>query len=176
MITVTSTSQSLSKLTLCLNSNSTGLNLASSMYTFLLEWFSLPTSVFNCLKDPIKLPNQIAAPPGPLAQPIQPQVPLPVLPVNQNPPVPQVDQPLPLPDLPPVAGPSGLQPQAHQHDLRPQKDLNYKEQHTGIKQRCRKLRRQGKAVVTRLAPGSFSQKKPPPDSPSQNTDNPGPSS
>ncbi len=110
-------------------------------------------------------PAQLVLPP----QIVQPQVP-------PGPPVPQVVQIQPPPDLQPIARPSGLQNQAHQHDLRPCQDLNYKELHTGIKQRCRKLRRQAKAMVTRLAPGSFSPNQPHPDSPSQNTDNQGPSS
>jgi len=54
--------------------------------------------------------------------------------------------------------------------------LDNKELHTGIKQRCRKLHRQAKAMVTKLAPGAFSPKQPPPDPPSQNMGNPGPSS
>jgi hypothetical protein len=131
---------------------------------------------FQLPPDSIKPPNLIAAPPNPVAPAVQPQIPPPLI-HNQNQAVPQVDQPQvdqpqPIPDQQPVAGPSGLQPQTHQHDLRPQPDLNYKELHTGIKQRCRKLRRQAKAVVTKLAPGSFSPKQPPPD-PSSNQ---GPSS
>jgi hypothetical protein len=78
----------------------------------------------------------------------------------------QQEQPQPAQDQQPVAGPSRQQPQS-QHDLGPRQDINYKELHTGIKQRCHKLRRQAKAVVTKLAPGSFSQKQPPPD-PSSN--------
>jgi hypothetical protein len=39
--------------------------------------------------------------------------------------------------------------------------LDNKELHTGIKQRCRKLHRQAKAMVTKLAPGAFSPKQPP---------------
>ncbi len=79
-------------------------------------------------------------------------------------------------DQPPIARPSGVQQPVHQHDLRPRQDLNYKELHTRIKQRCHKLCRQAKAVVTKLALGSFSPKQPHPGPSSQNTENPRPSS
>jgi hypothetical protein len=117
-----------------------------------------PHQHFQLPADPTKNPVPIVAPsiaPA-VAQQIH-QAPL----HHQNQEVPQVDQPqVHQPDQQPVAGPS--QPQTHQHDLRPRQELNYKELHTGIKQRCRKLRRQAKAVVTKLAPGSFSPKTPPP--------------
>jgi hypothetical protein len=75
----------------------------------------------------------------------------------------RVNQPLPAQDQQPVPGPSGLQTSTHLHDLRNKKKVDYKELHTGVKSRCRKLRRQAKAVVTKLAPGAFSPKQPPPD-------------
>jgi len=53
--------------------------------------------------------------------------------------------------------------------------MNYKELHTGIKTQCRKLQRQAKAVVTKLAPGAFSLK-PPQNDPSPDQPTPGPSS
>jgi hypothetical protein len=109
-------------------------------------------------------------------QPVHPPALLQQPPVPPAPPAQQAAQPQPPPDLQPIAGPSGLQPQAHQLNLQPCQDLNYKELHTGIKQRCRKLRRQAKDVVTKLAPGSFLPKQPPLHSPSQNIVNPGPSS
>jgi len=119
---------------------------------------------FQIPPDPIKAPVQIAAPP--VAPAIAPQnLPPPLQ--NQNQDVPPVDQPqVHQPEQKPVTGPSRL-PQTHQHNLRPRPELNYKELHTGIKQRCRKLRRKAKAVVTKLALGSFSPKPPPPD-PSSN--------
>jgi len=113
-------------------------------------------------KPPVQ-PEQLAAQP---AQPAQPAVP-PVQPVQ---PAVQLQPPQ---DQQPIAGPSGLQHQTHQHDLRPCPDLNYKELHTGIKQRCRKLHHQAKAMVTKLVRGSVSPKQPPLDSPSQNMGNPG---
>jgi hypothetical protein len=121
----------------------------------------------------------------PPAQPAQPvaQVPPPAQPAQVIPPnqqvLPQDPQGAPfqqVQDQPPIAGPSGVQQPVHQHDLRPRQDLNYMELHTGIKQRCRKLRRQAKAVVTMLAPGSFSPKHPHPGPSSQNTEHTGPSS
>jgi hypothetical protein len=36
--------------------------------------------------------------------------------------------------------------------------INYQEMHTGVKKKCRSLQRKAKAVVTKLAPGSFSPK------------------
>ena len=106
------------------------------------------------LKPPVdqnKLPAQL--PPAPAAQ--QP-------PPAAAPPAP-VNQPLPAQDQQPIPGPSGLQTSTHLHDLRNKKKVDYKELHTGVKSRCRKLRRQAKAVVTKLAPGAFSPKQPPPD-------------
>jgi hypothetical protein len=113
-----------------------------------------------------KFPNQRSQlPPDPIKPPVAPAV---APQIHQAPiqdqfqEVPQVDQPqVHQPDLQPVAGPIRPPPN-HKHDLRPRPELNYKELHTGIKQRCRKLRRQAKAVVTKLAPGSFSPKTPPP--------------
>jgi hypothetical protein len=90
------------------------------------------------LQPPPDLNKQQTPPPQPVlpaplpAQPAQAeQPPQPVLPqVQQGAPV-QQDQ-----DQPPVAGPSGVQQPVHQHNLRPGQDLNYKELHKGIKQRC----------------------------------------
>jgi len=72
---------------------------------------------FQAPQDQNKPPTQPAVQPAPPAQPAVQQ------------------QHLPAPDL--IAGPSGLHQPAHQHDLQPH--LNYKELHTGIKQRCRKV-------------------------------------
>ncbi len=107
-----------------------------------------------------KLPGQLT--PAPPAQ---------QLPVAAAPPAP-VNQPVPEQDQQPIPGPSGLQANINPHDFRKKKKVDYKELHTGIQTRCRKLRRQAKAVVTKLAPGAFSPKQPPPD-PSANQ---GPSS
>jgi hypothetical protein len=98
-----------------------------------------------------KLPGQL--PPAP---PVQ------QLPVAAAPPAP-VNQPVPAQDQQPIPGPSGLQANTNPHDLRKKKKVDYKELHTGVQTRCRKLRRQAKAVVTKLAPGAFSPKQPPPD-------------
>ncbi len=102
-------------------------------------------------------------PPAPIKPPAQPQVQH-VLP--PAPPAQILYQPVPhVPEHEPVAGPSAqLVPDSqHQHDLRPCQDINYKELHTGVK--CCSLRRKAKAVVTKLAPGSFSLKQPPSDQP-----------
>jgi Ethanolamine utilization protein EutJ (predicted chaperonin) len=42
--------------------------------------------------------------------------------------------------------------------LRDKMPVNYQELHTGVKKKCRSLQRKAKAVVTKLAPGSFSPK------------------
>ena len=82
-------------------------------------------------QDQNKPSLQPAQPPAPPAQP----------PVQQDQPLDQpqpADPPAQAPDpiAQPVAGPSGVQQPAHHHDLHPRPDLNYKELHTGIKQRC----------------------------------------
>ncbi len=100
--------------------------------------------------------------------PIPQQAPplLPAPPAQQGDDPDQPDHQQLAPDLQPVTGPSGQQP-PNQHYLRPRQEIDYKELHTGIKQRCCKICRQAKAVVTKLAPGAFSPKQPPPD-PSSN--------
>jgi hypothetical protein len=109
-----------------------------------------------------------------LAPPYQQKVPVQLPPAPPALPVPQIQQaaappapvapPLPVQHHQDVPGPSGLQARANPHHLRPKKTIDYKELHTGVKQRCRKLRRLAKAVVTKLAPGAFSPRQPPPDS------------
>ncbi len=78
-----------------------------------------------------------AAPPAQPAQVVPRAQPMPpaqlALPQNQ-----QVVQFQQVPDQAPVAGPSGYQQPVHQQDLRPRQELDYKELHTGIKQRCQK--------------------------------------
>ncbi len=118
--------------------------------------------------DQIKPPAQPSVEPAqPPVQPTQPQV------LPPAPPLPVQDQP--LPETQPSAGPSGQQMQQspHQHDLCPRPEINYKELHTGVKSKS--IWRKAKAVVTKLAPGSFSLKLPPTEPPPY-TDNPGPSS
>jgi hypothetical protein len=111
--------------------------------------------------------NKVQAPPhqAPPVQQLAPAVPK-QAPVNPQPPA-------PAPEPPP--GPSGSQVNANPHSLRDRKKIDYKELHTGVKQRCRKLRRQAKAAVTRLAPGAFSPKNSPPGQSSQNRETPEPS-
>ncbi len=93
-------------------------------------------------------PLPAVAPPAPVNQPVQPQ------------------------DPQPTPGPSGLQARTNPHDLRKTKKVDYKKLHTGVQTRCRKLRCQAKAVVTKLAQGAFSPKQPHPD----HSANQGPSS
>jgi len=122
---------------------------------------NLPPEVVLASKQDLQHPPQQhkqQAAVQPALIPAQPPQPAPLAPNGGD----QQDQQLPAQDQQPVAGPSRQQSQS-QHDLRPHQDINYKELHTGIKQSCRKLRRQAKAVVTKLALGSFSPKQPPPD-------------
>jgi len=100
-------------------------------------------------------PQPIAAPPPAQANPLPVQQPVPEQPVQEDAqPVQQNQQEL-LPQ--PQPGVSGRQ-------LRPHKPIDYKELNSGIKTRCRSLRRKAKAVVTKLAPGALS---PQPAAPSQ---------
>jgi len=88
------------------------------------------------------LQPQQAQPPQPVAPAAPPAQPAQAAPPAQPAPPPQLAQPQDqlvaqfqqVPDQPPIAGPSGLQQQGRQHDLRPRQDLNYKELHMGIKQ------------------------------------------
>jgi hypothetical protein len=113
------------------------------------------------LRD-LLLPQEPVLPPPAPVQPHQaPAVP----PAQQVAPPAPVAPPPQSQDQQPVPGPSGLQASTHQHQLRPKKAIDYKELHTGVKIRCCRLRRQAKAVVTKLAPGAFSPKHKPPDSP-----------
>jgi hypothetical protein len=118
--------------------------------------------------DPTKLPAIPPVHPAPAPDQL-------LLPPPEAAPPPIQNQQAPGPE--PVAGPSSQQGQQppHQHDLRPRPEVNYKELHTGVKKKCHSLQRKVKVVITRLAPGSFSQKPPPMQLP-PNTDNPGPSS
>ena len=120
----------------------------------------LPPELQRYLRDSLLPPEQqkapVQPPPAPAVLPAQ-QIPPPVIP-----PAPLAPPP-PAQDQQPVPGPSGLQASNHQHQLRPKQAIDYKELHTGVKQRCHKLKRQAKAVVTKLAPGAFSPKHQPPD-------------
>ena len=55
----------------------------------------------------------------------------------------------------------GISPVAVQCDrvLRNKPPVDYKELHTGIKRKCKTLRRKATAVVTKLAPGAFSPRR-----------------
>ncbi len=115
----------------------------------------------------------------PLDQNKTPAAPPPAPPVHQQ--LPVAPPPAPVPPLPPalmpdtIPGPSGLKANNNPHGLRDRKKIDYKELHTGVKQRCRKLHHQAKAAVTRLAPGAFSPKNSPPGQSSQQRETQGPS-
>ncbi len=156
----------------------------SYIYKFITgEPDSLPEFQFKWL-DPCQLTAHLppgivlgqAAPraqtPPPAQPPIQAQLPAPArLPAPAQPQAPALPTPLTAPPLP---GTSGAQQPLHSHNLRPRQPQNYKELNSGNKQRCRKLQRQAKAVVTKLAPEAFSPK-PPPDTQHPDHQAPGPS-
>ena len=116
-----------------------------------------PTPVVPLVAAPP--PQPIAAPPPAQADPLPVQQPIPEQPVQEDAqPAQHNQQELLLPQLPqPQPGVSGRQ-------LRPHKPVDYKELNSGIKTKCRSLRRKAKAVVTKLAPGALS---PQPAAPSQ---------
>jgi hypothetical protein len=116
------------------------------------------------LKPPVDQ-NKVPAPPPP-APPVQQHI-------QAAPQHAPVHPPPPAPAPQPLPGPSGLQVNANPHCLRDRKKIDYKELHTGVKQRCPKLRRKAKAAITRLAPGAFSPKNSLPGQSSQNKETPG---
>ena len=102
-------------------------------------------------------PQPIAAPPPAQANPLPVQQPAPEPPVQEDAqPVQQNQQELLHLQLP--------QPGGSDRQLRAHKPVDYKELNSGIKTKCKTLRRKAKAVVTKLAPGAFS---PQPAAPSQ---------
>jgi hypothetical protein len=104
-------------------------------------------------------PQPVAAPPPAQANPLPEQQPAPEPPVQENvQPVQQNQQELLPPQLPQP------QPGVSDRQLRAHKPIDYKELNSGIKTKCRSLRRKAKAVVTKLAPGALS---PQPAAPSQ---------
>jgi len=135
----------------------------NDIYEFLTgEKYTLPEFQFDWIvTDPkLRLPNDWKDLIPPQPQPKPPQV--------QTPPAQQLPQlpPAQIPDLiPPESPPS---PQVSQAPLAvPQCDrvlrnkppVDYKELHTGIKRKCKTLRRKATAVITKLAPGAFSSKR-----------------
>jgi len=158
----------------------------SEVYQFITgEEDTLPEFQYNWI-EPCQLTAHLSPDLQRFFQDLQP-------PLDQNktaaatpPPPPVQQQPIqaaqPAPAPPPAApapntlpGPSGLQVNNNPHGIRDRKTIDYKELHTGVKQRCRKLRRQAKAAVTRLAPGAFSPKNSPPGQSSQQRETQGPS-
>jgi hypothetical protein len=144
---------------------------SSDIYEFITrEPDTLPEFQFNWI-EPCQLSAHLppgtvlvqathpAPPPAPAQPPIQTQPPAPAQPLAPAPPPALAQPPAPAvptpPTAPPLPGPSGAQQLLHSHDLRPRKPQDYKELNSCIKQRWRKLRRQAKVVVTKLAPGGF---------------------
>jgi transposase InsO family protein len=140
---------------------------------FQFNWFSPEAPVVHLVPS-----QRPATPPAPVAPPVaaQPPAPIAVPPPVQPAPVPaqqpaaeppgpvdvqpvQENQPELLPPQPPQPQPGGSTRLLRQH-----KPIDYKELNSGIKTRCRSLRRKAKAVVTKLAPGALS---PQPAVPSQ---------
>jgi hypothetical protein len=89
-----------------------------------------------------------------------------LLPQPEAQPQPAQPPPAPVPDQIPLQQP--LQPQlqtailvAPQHTrfLRNKQPVDYKELHTGLKRKCKTLRRKATPVVTKLAPGAFSPRR-----------------
>ena len=103
-------------------------------------------------------PQPIAAPPPVQANPLPVQQPAPEPPVQEGVQPGQQNQELLQPQLPQP------QPGVSDRQLRQHKPIDYKELNSGIKTKCKSLRRKAKAVVTKLAPGALS---PPPAAPSQ---------
>jgi transposase InsO family protein len=104
-------------------------------------------------------PAPIVAPPPVQAAPYPAQQPTPEPPGSANVQPVQQDQQQLLPPQPPQP-----QPGVSDRQLRAHKPVDYKELNSGIKTKCKTLRRKAKAVVTKLAPGAFS---PQPAAPSQ---------
>ncbi len=135
----------------------------SDIYEFLTgEKDTLPEFQFDWIvKDPkLCLPHDWKDLILPQPQPKQPQ--------GQAPPAPQLPPPLPaqIPDPDPPELPQPLQvqqapPAVPQCDrvLHNKPPVDYKELHTGIKRKCKTLRRKATAVVTKLAPGAFSPRR-----------------
>jgi hypothetical protein len=96
--------------------------------------FRLSGNLQDLITQQPQQPQQLPVPP---AQPLQPQPAQP-----QQPPAPPT----------PLATPGS------ERMLRNKVPVDYKELHTGIKKKCKSLRRKAQAVVTKLAPTAFSPK------------------
>ena len=140
---------------------------------FQFNWFSPEAPVVHLVpgQPPTTPPAPVvppvaAPPPQPIAAPhpaqanqLPVQQPAPEPPVQEDAqPVQQNQQELLQPQLPQP------QPGVSDRQLRAHKPVDYKELNSGIKTKCRSLRRKAKAVVTKLAPGALS---PQPAAPSQ---------
>jgi hypothetical protein len=129
---------------------------------FQFNWFSPDAPAIRFLSRPTQAAPLPAAAPLQAAQPaIQVQapaaVPAPDVPLQAPP-----QQPLDPGHQNPVLDQAGQPPAqkvfVQDRVLRDKVPVNYQELHTGVKKKCRSLQRKAKAVVTKLAPGSFSPK------------------
>jgi hypothetical protein len=112
-------------------------------------------------------PPVLPAPPA-IPVPLPPEVPAPAvppdaLPLQHQARVPAqyqalVHQEVHLAEAPQPQVPQGQKVINSDRVLRDKVPINYQEMHTGVKKKCRSLQRKAKAVVTKLAPGSFSPK------------------
>jgi hypothetical protein len=126
---------------------------------FQFNWFSPEAPAIRILSQPQQAALLPAAAPLPAAipAPAPPAVPAPDVPLQAPPQQPLDPRPQnPVLDL-------ACQPQAQKvfvQDLvlRDKVPVNYQELHTGVKKKCRSLQQKAKAVITKLAPGSFSPK------------------
>jgi transposase InsO family protein len=146
---------------------------------FQFNWFSPEApairQVFPQPQPPPAVPLP-AAQPAPPVLPAPPAIPVPLPPEVPAPAVPPdalplqhqarvpaqyqalVHQEVHLAEAPQPQVPQGQKVINSDRVLRDKVPINYQEMHTGVKKKCRSLQRKAKAVVTKLAPGSFSPK------------------
>jgi hypothetical protein len=131
---------------------------------FQFNWFSPEAPA---IRQVFPQPQPPPAVPLPAAQQVPP-VPAPAIPPDALPlqhqarvpaqyPAP-VHQEVHLAEAPQPQVPQGQKVINSGRVLRDKVPINYQELHTGVKKKCRSLQRKAKAVVTKLAPGSFSPK------------------
>ncbi len=137
---------------------------------FQFNWISPEAPAIRWVIPTPVQPTIPVPPPQPLvAPPVAPPVALPVAPPQALPQQQQIAlqvQQEPLPDQQPVSpaqvpAAAVLPEQKVEVSTRVLRDkvpIDYKELHTGVKKKCHSLQRKAKAVVTKLAPGSFSPK------------------
>jgi hypothetical protein len=134
----------------------------ADIYKFLIgEKDCIPEFQFNWI-SPEALAVCWPAPPAVQAPTAQPQIPPEVPAPLDQPPPDKAALPV-LPEVPPIDAPPAqkqnkLPITLSDRVLRDQKPVDYQELNTGIKRKCKSLRRKPQAVITKLAPGAFSPK------------------